>query len=194
MTEVSEKLVAQFQALEGQDIQEKIEEIEERIWLAHKANRRAVAIGNDRESRETGITLQKALDEKRSLKFQVSHQRDENNGQLERVNTPVINHAYFLIDQEIARLNALRILRAVDRKTVYGEYRDKIIRTVETNRAAVAKIQALLLDAKNKIRSIQHSPISEILSTVEDLEAKVNQIHLKQVEKVEMGETEYPDP
>lgn len=106
----------------------------------------------------------------------------------------MIQKATDLLTGEIGKLRSLRILRVVDTKTKLTDSPlDVKVKIVDTNESAIAEIQNLILDGRSKILGMKQVSIPQILEYVEELESQVNQIDYKQVERVEMSETQYKD-
>ena len=195
MVELSGKLVDQLNQLnvEGEKMVVKQKEIEERIWLAHEANRRAIAISNDLEARETALILQKAKGEKRGLRLQESQKKEKVRRQLEFLNAPLIEQVRFLIDGEIVRLHGQRILKVTDTKMTNDPLIQGVVRVVQTNRRGIDQVRMLFLTVKEKVCGMCRSSIQEILQSIEVVEEEVNTINLKQCDEVQMRDSEYHD-
>jgi hypothetical protein len=195
--ELSQHLYDDLQTLRNESVDSvyhsKIKEIEQRIWEYHESNRRALVVEDKQESFQTGKLLSQAKAEKSQLIFQHAQHQENIRREMEALTKPVIGMFWDRIDDEIKALPKRMVMHTIGTRKQYGEYGDRVFRTIEHNFSPIRKIRDLLLEGKSKLRGMNYNSISQILDYVEDLENQINQINLKELAKEEMSPDQYGD-
>ena len=195
--ELSQRLYDEVQALRSESADSiyhsKIKEIEQRIWEYHESNRRAVVVEDNQEASQTGKLLNQAKVEKSQLMVQHAQHQENIRREMESLTKPVIGMSWDRIDDEIKALPRRMVMHTLGTRKQYGEYGDRVLRTLEHNFSPIRKIRDLLLEGKSKLKGMNYNSISQILDYVEDLENQVNQINLKELVKEELSPDQYED-
>jgi hypothetical protein len=195
--ELSQRLYDEVQALRSESADSiyhsKIKEIEQRIWEYHESNRRAVVVEDNQEASQTGKLLNQAKVEKSQLMVQHAQHQENIRREMESLTKPVIGMSWDRIDDEIKALPRRMVMHTIGTRKQYGEYGDRVLRTLEHNFSPIRKIRDLLLEGKSKLKGMNYNSISQILDHVEDLENQVNQINLKELVKEELSPDQYED-
>jgi hypothetical protein len=171
----------------------KIKKLNEMIWEYHESNRRALVVEDKQEASQTGKLLYQAKAEKSQLMLQHTQHQENIRRELESLTKPVIGMSWDRIDDEIKALPKRMVMHTTGTRKQYGEYGDRVFRTIEHNFSPIRKIRDLLLEGKSKLKGMNYNSISQILDYVEDLEKQVNQINLKELAREEMSPDQYGD-
>jgi len=195
--ELSQHLYDELQALRSEPADSvyhcKIQKLNEMIWEYHESNRRALVVEDKQEASQTGKLLYQAKAEKSQLMLEHAQHQENIRRELESLTKPVIGTSCDRIDDEIKALPKRMVMHTLGTRKQYGEYGDRVFRTIEHNFFPIRKIRDLLLEGKSKLRSMNQNSISQILDYVEDLENQINQINLKELAKEEMSPDQYGD-
>jgi hypothetical protein len=199
----SEELYKTLQELEGVSIDSVIAEMDERIWIAFEANRKAIVLGqvatsnNYRKIKETNEAYSKAMNEKQGTISKHNHKIQDVRNSLITLIQPVGLRAGKMIDQEIENHYNKAIFRNIgeerfafeDNRKGTSEIKVWYI-TVEHNFKAISKIIGLLREFKN---TKEKNTIPQILGVIEKLEDDVNDIDIKTLEQMEIPKGNYAD-
>jgi hypothetical protein len=195
--ELSQHLYDEFQALKDESSDSvyhyKIQKLNEMIWEYHESNRRALVVEDKQEASQTGKLLYQAKAEKSQLMLEHTQHQENIRREMESLTKPVIGTSCDRIDDEIKSLPKRMVMHTIGTRKQYGEYGDRVLRTLEHNFSPIRKIRDLLLEGKSKLKGINYNSISQILDYVEDLENQINQINLKELVKEEMSPDQYGD-
>jgi hypothetical protein len=171
----------------------KIQKLNEMIWEYYESNRRALVVEDKQEASRTGKLLYQAKAEKSQLMLEHAQHQENIRKELESITKPVIGMSWDRIDNEIKALPKRMVMHTIGTRKQYGEYGDRVFRTIEHNFSSIKKIRDLLLDGKSKLKGMNHNAISQILKFVADLENQMNEINLKELAKEEMSPDQYGD-
>ncbi|HEY9246580.1 MAG TPA: hypothetical protein VIO11_07030, partial [Candidatus Methanoperedens sp.] len=193
--ELSQHLYDEFQALKNESgdsiYHSKIQKLNEMIWEYHESNRRALVIEDKQEASQTGKLLFQAKTEKSQLMLEHAQHQENVRREVESLTKTVIGMCCNRIDDEIKALPKRMVMHTIGTRKQYGEYGDRVFRTIEHNFSPIKKIRDLLLEGKSKIRGMNYNSISQILKYVGDLENQINQIDPKELAKEEMSPDQY---
>ena len=193
--ELSQHLYDELQALRNESADSiyysKIQKLNEMIWEYHESNRRALVVEDKQEASQAGKLLYQAKVEKSQLMLQHAQHQENIRRELESLTKPVIGMSWNRIDDEIKALPKRMVMHTIGTRKQYGEYGDRVFRTIEHNFSPIRKIRDLLLEGKSKLRDMNCNAISQILEYVEDLENQINEINLKELAKEEMSPDQY---
>lgn len=169
-----------------------VSKIDNGIFSAHEAYRKAQIIqASYTVSRDAGLLLDKLVREKRSLKVQADLRRNEIHNRLELLNSPLAEYLCSCADEGINRLRASIIFR---RKGINKNmFTDEKTSAVESNSGVISVVREKLLGFKAEIRSLIHSPASEIQAAVQSFSEEINLVDLRQTETVEMSPSSAKD-
>ena len=191
--DLSCKLTDQIQNLDDDAVKKQIKELEDNvIWpLAEELRRNQYF---DR-MKTTSAELEKAKQERRNLKFINSQKRDELMYALARIVFPVIQKAYYLVEQQIPKIQKLRNSEISEKNFRWHDLGSSEIYqgiyTVLTNREAVLQAIRILLKSKSLILNCKN--ISEIFEEVEKVEDQLNLLNFKNMESEKMTEQDWRD-
>ena len=195
--ELSQHLYDELEALKNESADSiyhsKIQKLNEMIWAYHESNRRALVVEDKQEASQTGKLLYQAKVEKSQLMLQHAQHQENIRREMESLSKSVIGMSWNRIDDEIKALPKRMVMHTIGTRKQYGEYGDRVFRTIEHNFSPIRKIRDLLLEGKSKLRGMNYDSISQILDYVEDLENQINQINLKELVKEEMSPDQYGD-
>jgi phage host-nuclease inhibitor protein Gam len=195
--ELSRRLYDELQALRSESgdsaYHSQIQKLNEMIWEYHESNRRALVVEDKQEASQTGKLLFQAKAEKSQLMLEHAQHQENIRRELDSLTKPVIEMFCERIDDEIKALPKQMVMHTLTTRKQYGEYGDRVFRTIEHNFFPIRKIGDLLLEGKSKIRSLNQNSISQILDYGEDLENQINQINLKELAKEEVSPDRYGD-
>ncbi|MGZ3534675.1 MAG: hypothetical protein ACXU9K_05575 [Thermodesulfobacteriota bacterium] len=195
--EQSQHLYDELQALKTESADSvyhfKIQKLNEMIWEYHESNRRALVVEDKQEVSRTGKLLYQVKTEKSQLMLEHAQHQENIRREIESLTKPVIGASRNRIDDEIKALPKQLIMHTISTRKQYGEYGDKVFRTIEHNFSPIRKIRDLLLEGKSKLKGMTYNSISQMLDYVEDLENQINQINVKELAKEEMSPDQYGD-
>ncbi len=193
--ELSQHLYDELQALRSQPADSvyhsKVQKLNEMIWEYHESNRRALVVEDKQEASQTGKLLYQAKAEKSQLMLEHAQHQENIRRELESLTKPVIGMSCDRIDDQIKALPKQMVMHTLGTRKQYGEYGDRVFRTIEHNFYPIRKILDLLLEGKLTLRGMNQNSISQILDYVEDLENQINQINLKELAREEMSPDQY---
>jgi hypothetical protein len=195
--ELSQHLYDELEALRNESADSiyhsKIQKLNEMIWEYHESNRRALVVEDKQEASQTGKLLYQAKVEKSQLMLQHAQHQENIRREMESLTKPVIGMSWDRIDEEIKTLPKQMVIHTISTRKQYGEYGDRVFRTIEHNFSPIRKIRDLLVEGKSKLRGMNYNAVSQILDYVKDLENQINQINLKELAKEEMSADQYGD-
>jgi hypothetical protein len=195
--ELSQHLYDELQVLRNESADSayhfKIQKLNEMIWEYHESNRRALVVEDKQEASRTGKLLYQVKTEKSQLMVQYAQHQENLRRELESLTKPVIGMSWDRIDDEIKALPKQMVMHTIGTRKQYGEYGDRVFRTIEHNFSPIRKIRDLLLEGKSKLKGMNHNAIPQILDYVEDLESQINDINLKELTKEEMSPDQFGD-
>jgi len=195
--ELSQHLYDELQVLKDESADSvyhyKIQKLNDMIWEYHESNRRALVVEDKQEASRTGRLLYQAKAEKSQLMLEHAQHQENIRRELESLTKPVIGMSWDRVDDEIKALPKRMVMHTIGTRKQYGEYGDRVFRTIEHNFSSIRKARDLLLEGKSKLKGMNYNAISQILKYVEDLENQINEINLKELTREEMSPDQYGD-